>query len=286
MAQVWIIRPGEERRLPGLEAEAERCQRELAHIESLSPESACRLCGTETELTEEHAPSKRAGNTGRMIRGFIDYAASRAGGSVVWKGQVIQGAKHDSLCGPCNNNTGSWYNSAYVRLVRACQKIAAAKNAGRICEVEVLNPQRVAKQAITSIVATSQPGLTARYPDLRTLLLDREDRRRIAPLRLWLYLRANPGGVSTGLATGIDLEQRRGHLVAGFSFWPLGWIMTIGDVEVNGVLDVSAWTELGYMERGPIMAEVPCQWAISPYPGDFRGPDEFPADAWKIVRSK
>jgi hypothetical protein len=282
MAQVWVIKPGEEERLPGLEAEAERLQGELAYLQSLSTESACRLCGNETELTEEHAPSKKAGNTGPMIRGVIDYPASLAGGSVLWKTERIQGAKYDSLCARCNNNTGSWYNSAYVQLVRAAKTVATPQNAGKVCPIPIVHPQRVAKQALTSIVATSQPGLTARYPALRALLLDKEDRRPITPLQLWLYLRVNPGGVATGLATGIDLERRQGHLLAGFSFWPLGWIITISSVDVRGALDVSAWTELGYRERGPVTANLPCQWAISPYPADFRGPEEFPDAAWQI----
>ena len=51
---------------------------------------------------------------------------------------------------------------------------------------------------------------------------------------------------------------------------------------MNGTLDVSGWTELAYMERGPVTVQIPCQWAISPYPGDFRGPDEMARDAWKI----
>jgi hypothetical protein len=93
---------------------------------------------------------------------------------IVWEGKIIQGAKYDSLCERCNNNTGSWYNSAYAKLVRAGQKVATPKNAGTVCEVQIVNPQRVVKQALTSIVATSQPGLTAQYPDLRALLLDGE----------------------------------------------------------------------------------------------------------------
>jgi hypothetical protein len=285
MAKVWVIKPGEEELLPGLEGEAERLQRELAHIESLSTESACRLCGHETELTEEHAPSKKAENTGRMTRGIIDDAASRTSGKVVWQEELIQGAKYDSLCARCNNNTGSWYNSAYVKFVRACQKVAAPKNAATVCEVQIANPQHMAKQALTSIVATSQPGLTTRYPDLRALLLDKEDRRRITPIQLWLYLKVNPGGVTTGLAIGFDLDRRQVHLFAGFSFWPLGWIITIGGVEVRGALDVSAWTERDYRERGPVTATIPCQWAISPCPEDFRGPDEFRNEAWSTRSS-
>ena len=162
--------------------------------------------------------------------------------------------------------------------------IATAKAAGTACEVSVLNPQRVAKQALVSIVATSQPGLTAKYPHLRAFLQRKEARAPLAPCRLWLYLKANQGGVSTGLATALDIDRGQGHLVAAFSFWPLGWIMTLDGADVPGTLDVSAWTELDYMDRGPVVASIPCQWAISPYPGDFRSPDDFPDDAWKIQR--
>jgi hypothetical protein len=219
-----------------------------------------------------------------MTRGMIDDTTSLTGGNVVWKWKPIQGAKYDSLCGPCNNNTGSWYNSAYVQFVRAAQKVATPQNAGKVCEAQIVHPQRVAKQALTSIVATSQPGLTARYPDLRALLLNREDRRRITPIQLWLYLKVNPGGVATGLSIWFDYEHRHADLLAGFSFWPLGWIMTIGEVEVRGALDVSAWTGFGYMERGPVTANIPCQWTVSPYPADFRGPDESPNEAWSTQR--
>lgn len=56
--------------------------------------------------------------------------------------------------------------------------------------------------------------------------------------------------------------------------------MTIGDVAVKGAANLSAWTELDYHNKAPITVEVPCQWAISPYPADFRGPDEFSPEAW------
>jgi len=285
MTWMWITNPEELERVKTLEAEGARVRAEIAEIVSLGSDTACRLCGVETALTEEHAPSRKAGNRGGLIRGMIDHAASAAGGSVVWRGQMIQGgAKYDSLCAACNNTTGSWYNGAYVRLVRAAVKLAAPRTAGAAYDVAVLNPQRVAKQALVSIVATSQPGLTTRYPHIRTLLCEKEARGSIAPLRLWLYLKATPGGVATGLATGLDIDRGLGNLLAGFSFWPLGWIMTIGDVaEVKGTVEVSAWSELAYMDRGPIEVKIPCQWAISPYPGDFRSPNEVGPDAWKIL---
>jgi hypothetical protein len=281
MAEFWVIRPGEEQHLPAIEAEAGRLQEELRSIKSLNDESTCRLCGAHAPLTMEHTPSKRAGNRGRMIHQVIDYVSSVASRIIKWKAETVQGVKSKSLCGTCNNRTGSWYNPAYIKFARYCREFARPRNAGKLCRLELsLHRQRVAKQALLSLVATSQPGLTARYPDLRTLLLDKEDRRPLPPIQLWLYLKANPEARFTGITIALDRQRGKGHLVAEFSFWPLGWLMTLGDVTVRGAVNVSAWTELDYYDRATVTEEVPCQWAISPYPGDFRGPEEFPADAW------
>ena len=184
MPWMWVTRPEELQRAQALEDEGKRLRQELDEIEGLSSPTACRLCGTETTLTAEHSPSKKAGNVGRMVKGMIDHAATAAGGSVVWTGTIVQGAKERALCASCNNRTGSWYNGAYVGLARAARKIALPKAAGTVLDVDVLNPQRVAKQALVSIVATSQPGFTTRYPQLRTLLVSREARGPLDPIRL------------------------------------------------------------------------------------------------------
>lgn len=283
MAEIWVTKPGEEQRLPEVEAEAGRLQAELRSIQSLSDDSACRLCGVRVPLTREHAPSKKAGNQGRMIRQVIDYVSSVASGIVKWNTEVIQGATFEALCSSCNNQTGGWYNPAYIKFARHCRALARPEDAGKLCQLEPsFHLQRVAKQALVSLIATSQPGLTARYPDLCTLLLGKEDRRPLGPIQIWLYLKANPGACFTGITIALDLERRKGHLVAGFSFWPLGWLMTLGDVAVKGAANLSTLTELDYHNKAPITVKIPCQWAISPYPGDFRGPNEIPAEAWSV----
>ncbi len=282
MLKMWVTRPGDERHFPGMEAEAARLMAEIAEIEALGNPSTCCICGSQAALTAEHAPSKKAGNVGPMFRGMIDDAASAVAGAVRWRSERIYGATLETLCASCNNHTGSWYNPAYVRFVRLASPFAQPKNAGRSCPLNVTaHRQRVAKEALASFAASSQPGITARYPVLRELLLDRTAIRRIAPLRLWLYLRANPGGMMTGFA--LKLERRKGHLVAGFAFWPLGWILTLGDVDADeNVIDVSDWTELDYNDKTPVTISVPCQWAVSPYTGDFRSLAEIMGEAWTV----
>ena len=154
----------------------------------------------------------------------------------------------------------------------ACKPLAVPNNAGKVCEVNVpvLHPQRVAKQALTSVLATSEAGVTARYPHLRELLLDAEATRPLAPLRLWLYLQATPGGRSSGVVASIMTATGVGRVLAEFAFWPLGWVLTFDDVAVNGAVEVSSWFEIGYHDKQPVVLAVPCQWVLTPNPADFR----------------
>jgi hypothetical protein len=283
MGRMWVTGPEnrDPERLRALEAEGARVQAEVEAIGRAGDDSTCRICASRDELTDEHAPSRRAGNVGRLIRGVIDYAASIAAGEVAWRAEELHGgAKANSLCRRCNNSTGRWYNPAYIRLVNASKAVAIPQNAGNAREVRVpvLHPQRVAKQALTSILATAQAGVTARYPHLREMIVNAEAARRVEPLRLWLYLRANPGGRSSGVASSVNIETGLGRVLAEFSFWPLGWVLTFDDVPVDGAIDVSSWFEVGYHEKREVTVTAPCQWALTAYPCDFRSPETIAAE--------
>ena len=70
---------------------------------------------------------------------------------------------------------------------------------------------------------------------------------------------------------------------SGFAFWPLGWLLTVGDIDAHdNIIDVSGWTELDYNDKTAVTIAVPCQWAVSPYPGDFRSPGEIFGEAWTV----
>jgi hypothetical protein len=152
-------------------------------------------------------------------------------------------------------------------------------NAGKSCEISVeLHPQRAAKQALTTLLATSQPGVTTRYPHLCEMLLSGDTIRPLAPLSLWLYLPVNRGARISGIVAVALEKDRKGHLLTEFSFWPLGWVLTFDDLEVQGAVNVSSWLEYGYHDKVQMALSVPCQWAVSAYPLDFRAPDTIIAE--------
>ena len=278
MSHVFVIKPGEQHRLPEVAEEAKRLQAEVLAIEALGDESKCRVCTSRPATTREHAPSKKAGNKGRMLHGRVNYERSVTSGWMSWEVRATQGNVFESLCGTCNNNTGSWYNPAYVKFSGHCEQFAKPENVGQPCTIQIeVHPQRVLKQALTSLLAVSQPGLTTKFPHLRDLVVGKEVKATLAPVRLWLYLRANQGGRSSGLGFWMNYDRKKGQLIAEFSFGPLGWLLTLDDLPVDGAVDVSAWSEAGYHDKTVVNLAVPCQWAIGPYPADFRPPSAFGA---------
>src|SRR5437773_9392291 len=88
-----------------LHAEMERVQAEVAAIEAAGNEEACHVCGS-GELTDEHTPSRGAGNNRPVFRGVIDYDATVEAGEVAWTLERLQrGATMRTLCGKCNNSS-------------------------------------------------------------------------------------------------------------------------------------------------------------------------------------
>jgi hypothetical protein len=282
MVDMWAVGPEsrDPARLERIRQEAERVQAEVAILQA-GDESTCRVCGSADGLTDEHTPSRKAGNLPRLIEVTVDVEASEATDEIAWQTQLRQGgARAATLCKTCNNSTGRRYNPAYIRLVQQCGEWAVQENAGRTCNIALdLHPQRAVKQGLTSILATSQAGIIARHGHLRELLLDPESVRSLVPLRLWLYLRANSGGRNTGVACTVAEETGVGRVLAEFSFWPLGWLLTFDDVPVDGAVDVSSWFEIGYHDQRRFCCAVPCQWAHLAYPADFRSRKDILAQA-------
>ena len=55
-------------------------------------------------------------------------------------------------------------------------------------------------------------------------------------------------------------------------------MLTFDDVPVDGALDVSSWAEIGFHDKQAHALSVPCQWALVPYPADFRTPEVIAAE--------
>lgn len=276
MSHVFVVKPGEERHLSQVDAVAQRLKEEVLGIEQLGDEALCRLCAQRPADTDEHAPSKNAGNRGHVLHAHVNYEQSVASGRLAWKVERAQRVVFRTLCGSCNNSPGSWYNPDYVTFAKHCESLAIPQSAGHLCDVRLrIRPQRLLKQALVSLLAVSQPGLTVKHPHLLDLITRKEAIAALSPCPLWLYLRVNRGSRSSGLGFRLEFSSRTGQLLAEFSFWPLGWLLTLDDTPLPGAVDVSEWSAVGSGEERDLSLAVPCQWAVSPYPADFRSPEQI-----------
>ena len=193
---------------------------QMLAIESLGQDGMCHICGELGDLTREHTPSKKGGNVGPLQSLIVDESETNRTGWLNWRSEKIQGLTCKTLCKACNNNNGTWYNPSYLRFLRYCSKKALPGNAGALCSLSLqIYPQRLVKQALASLIATCQAGLTWKYPHLRQLLKERELKLSLEPLHLWLYLMADRRARTTGLAAKIDLKDRRASHCKPGGFW-------------------------------------------------------------------
>ncbi|MCG2706263.1 MAG: hypothetical protein L6254_01790 [Candidatus Omnitrophica bacterium] len=275
MSLIWVSHPWvQPPNSPNLLKSIEEQQIEFGKIDGLGSMSSCRLCGSKEGLTKEHSPSKSSVNKSKLITLSIAPIITRF---LHWQGNIIQGgSKHESLCRNCNNKTGSWYNPTYVKFVRTCVSIANVNNAYKAVNISANNiyPSRLLKQALTHIIATCQPGLCVRYSDLKEIILNKEKLLDISPFKIGMFIRVNKGGRHSGITIFVDTAKEQARLIAEFSFWPLGWVMTFDNSPLDGTLDVTNWSSISGNEKTNLNISVPCQWCVSPYPGDFRSPDK------------
>jgi len=277
--EIVVCNPQDRGQIDRCESERLRLQSELRAIEQLSSDACCRVCGVEASLTFEHTPSRKAGNSSPIIRYSVNEARALEQGTLEWQGRKEQrGIGSHSLCSRCNNLTGSWFNNAYVGWIKMLRRHAQPFNAGKVVSVPL--PQRqdlVVKQALTTILATCQAGLSDRFPQLRRLLTNRDSAEPLEPVVFSAFLVASPRCHSRviGISYAIDVATREGWLWAEFTHWPIGWILSIGHPgPIQGTTNVSCWSTQPRAMPGSELV-IPCQWVVGNCPADFRGPEKF-----------
>lgn len=239
----------------------------------------CYICGVYGKLSKEHMPPQKAFNECTV---FLRKIKKEQSGAVIrWKSEQRQGGNFEYvLCESCNNRTGHWYGSAYVNFAKICAEHAHPANAEKTVSFQAhgLFPLRILKEAFAIMCASSGPGLIQKNPVLRQLILDTGSRRVPSHLRLLPYLRCHGGGRSSGVAGILNTDTGKNCVVAEFSWWPVGWLLAFDDsTDVSGY-DITSWCQYSYdEEKSPVLA-LPCHFAVTSYPMDYRNPEQVIRD--------
>ncbi len=231
------------------------------------------MCGWQGLLSDEHVPPRSAFNDHAILEQRMNTDRPR---------KQQGGHRRPVLCVPCNNKTGSWYGGEYVRFVRQCAEYAtpAAVNSKVVVPLGNISPLRVLKQALTIMAASCGDGLTQRNLDIRRLILDKDQCHLPPGIHLCCYLKPHRStGRSTGMTSQLNTLTNELRVSAEFAWWPLGWILSFGPLPPDLATDVTHWSQYGFADKPLLEVTLPCQWTFTPYPLDFRSPDEVARDA-------
>lgn len=246
----------------------------------------CAICGQLKKLSKEHIPPKRAFNENTVLLGKIDSAQSKA--QLRWKKVEKQGGNFSYvLCEDCNNLTGHWYGSEYVSFVGQCAPFAKTENGGKHGSISItIYPSRVIKQALTIFCASCSNGLSETNPIMRKMILSRDFAGSLDLLRVWLYLRAHEGGRATGVSGVLNVNTSTNQVIAEFSWWPVGWVLSFNDQSIPNLTEVTHWCKYDYNEKKRLIIDLSCHWASTAYPLDFRSPETVLKEAEAQINRK
>ena len=243
-------------------------------------EGICHVCGQRGPLSKEHIPPKAAYNDCDVLLQQMEKEETESHGLLGRPRKQQGGYRRFVLCERCNNVTGAWYGAEYARLAQACALCATPTMAGRVVTVSIrtIAPIRVFKQALTIFAGSCDEGLTVKNPEIRSAILDPE-RPAYLRSRVYLYLKARGGGRCSGVSSQMNTQTKRSHVLAEFSWWPLGWVLSFDVLREFHLLDVTGWGRYGFHEWRPMEVEVPVLWNYTPIPLDFRSPDRVEKEA-------
>lgn len=237
-----------------------------------APDGHCWLCGKFGKLTKEHIPPQAAFNDFPLLYEKITERSKRTG-SMEWEaGEPQQGLYFRSLCEQCNNRYGRIYGSAYVNLVRrVAERVGDVQEFHRISITGIQYPLRILKQIMLQFVTANGPNFVRANDWVAPFIRDKD--KRNFPDGVYAYVFASNATMSrkSGVSAFRDLLSGRTNVVAEFTFWPLGTLMSF-----NGELPHKVLTPIHHLSRYPFdySGSVTLDLSVNPvnsaYPVDFR----------------
>jgi hypothetical protein len=188
----------------------------------------CHLCGTFTKRSFEHVPPRSAFNNRRILeaRGweiFRENNPDKVGGVIRQKG-----AGAYTLCGRCNNDTGSWYGGAFVDWVQqGAQAVMSQRHLTTFNYEYHVYPLRVIKQIICMFFSANGPSFQSAFPKLAKFVLDRWEKHLDPSIRVYAYFNISDRSRQTGIASIGNIESGKMRTVSEITFPPIGFLMTL-----------------------------------------------------------
>lgn len=251
----------------------------------------CCLCGQQCELSFEHIPPRAAFNADpvKPVKGtkFLTEQHLNNKSRMPWETTGLkyenqqQGMGVFSLCTSCNNNTGSWYGTDYIRLAHiihvALQKgFAPEENAIQIYEVF---PLRIIKQVLSMFCSINNPD-NEEFNEVRRFVLDKEARGLSkSKYKLCMYFTRSPFVKYNGESI-LTTYSEAGYSTVRLSeltAYPFGFILyfdPLDDRDYKG-FDITGFSEFGYNSCVTVEMPLDIREVNDIFPEQYRSQDDI-----------
>jgi len=193
-----------------------------------APTGKCQICGSVGKLSFEHVPPESAFNNRPVFLGDIKKSLD-AKTVLPLKGgrQSQRGSRAYTLCGRCNNNTGSWYGSSYVEWAVAAVNALSMASSARVIEATYnIHPLRVLKQVLCMFFSSNSNGLGRYHEDLVGSALNKRARGLPNGLGVLAFITRSWLMRQTGFSGRLDTRTGQGYFFSEVAHPPFGFVMT------------------------------------------------------------
>lgn len=247
----------------------------------------CRICNKYGKLTFEHIPPKCAFNDkeARIYTGdsFMQLMCDK--NRYPWDHEGVRykllqkGLGDYTLCEKCNNITGELYGEEYKKWVYTTLKLINdnsedhKKAKSVTLSLKNVYPGRFIRQVL-SIICSTYPGFTKRYPFVKKLILNKNFVYDETPeFRIYMYLLKNPYNGYTGV-TGILMANRTIKLIDEIDLYPFGFYLSLSSAKENET-DITKFINCSYNDLGEVDLIMNVHEKNNIVPMDFRTKDEI-----------
>ena len=239
---------------------------------SPAPEGNCWLCNKYGKLTKEHIPPASAFNDFPLLFEKV-VERSKQTEVVEWEAEPRdRGLCFRSLCQKCNNNYGRLYGEAYVKLVkRISERIGDVREFHKLSLFGIKRPLAILKQVMLQFVTANGANFVRSNDWVAPFIQSR--RNTDFPKDVYVYLFASnaPMSRNSGVASHINLVERKTNVVSEFTFWPLGTVMSFsGEQSDNRLTPIHQWSQYPFDYAGSVDWDLSLNPVASAYPLDFR----------------
>lgn len=248
----------------------------------------CHLCGNYGPLSFEHVPPRAAFNDRPVVRYRAEEVFNLGPDDKPAGGGTIQqkGSGAYTLCGRCNNVTGSWYGRHFVDWCwQGMHILARSGGSPSLIYLHYVFPLSIIKQIFTMFFSLHSERYREKHEEIVRFLLNREAKYLPPNYRVFVYFMGEGRPRFSGTSALLNLGAGQMQLMAELAFPPFGYLLTYGGPPPDERLfEITHFARYSYEEFAVMELRLPVLPTYLHFPGDYRTREQIHRDRDENMR--